>query len=255
MTTNILAPFITVGESFQFYVNGRVFEMNETEINEIENNQSINVTLRKAISAFESFEFGTKTIKWFHGASKFTYNLQESTFLHNTSVIEGSTFSNHILQSGLIRYNESNRAELFQSLPELLENFVSLDFAASFEGNNITVDAFKLNEEVYIARYNKTNSIGKFFKAKNANEALSYIANETGENANSFLSDLLEGEAAILAKNEEKITSYESMIGFLKDQRGLLAEADKTIVEIKAADILISAEIEIWENRIAELKA
>ena len=37
MTTNILAPFAKVEESFQFYVNGRVFEMNNNEINKNSN--------------------------------------------------------------------------------------------------------------------------------------------------------------------------------------------------------------------------
>ena len=253
MTTNILAPFVSVEESFQFYVNGRAFEMNETKIKQIEGKQ-INESLINAISAFESFEFGNETIKWFHGASKFTYNLQESKFLHNNSEIIGSTFANHILSAGLIRYNESKKAELFQSIPDLLENFVTLDFAATFEGNNIVVDAFKLNEQVYIARFNNTNRIGKFF-ATTANEALSYIQNETGENASQFLSELLEGEEAKIAEQEETVIKYESMIAFLKDQRGLLAEADKSIEEIKAADILINSEIEIWENKIAEIRA
>lgn len=254
MTTNILAPFTSVEESFQFYVNGRVFEMNETEIKLIENNNEVDSTLTSAVKAFESFEFGNETIKWFHGASKFTYTLTESKFLHNNSEIIGSTFANHVLAAGLIKYNESTKAELFQSIPSILENFVTLDFAASFEGNNISVDAFKLNEQVYIARFNKTNNIGKFFVAT-ANEALNYIQEQTGENASQFLSELLEGEEASNAKIEETVIQYESMIAFLKDQRGLLAEADKTIEEIKAADILINSEIKIWENKIEEIKA
>tara|TARA_B110000977_G_scaffold138602_1_gene175995 strand:+ start:52 stop:189 length:138 start_codon:yes stop_codon:yes gene_type:complete len=45
------------------------------------------------------------------------------------------------------------------------------------------------------------------------------------------------------------------MISFLKDQRGLLAEADKSISEIKAADALINEEISVWETKIAELQA
>jgi len=45
------------------------------------------------------------------------------------------------------------------------------------------------------------------------------------------------------------------MINFLKDQRGLLAEADKSIEEIKAADVLINGEIKVWEDKIAEINA
>ena len=78
--TNILSPFVKVEESFQFYVNGRVFEMNNSnEIKEIEGN-TINSELKTAITAFESFEFSNETIKWFNGPSKFVYNLKENTF-------------------------------------------------------------------------------------------------------------------------------------------------------------------------------
>jgi hypothetical protein len=254
MMTNILSPFVKVEESFQFYMNGRVFEMdNSNEIKEIEGNK-IDSKLRSAIAAFESFEFGNETIKWFHGPSKFVFNLKENNFLMNESVISNS-FSEHVLRSGAVRYNDVNKANLFESLPTMLENFVNLDFAATFEGNNNIVNVFKLEEKVFVARLNTANKISNFFKADNANQVVEYVNEKTGKSAAMFLSELVEGQSAELAKIEENIAKYESMITFLKDQRGLLAEADKSIEEIKAADVLISGEIKAWESKIAELKA
>jgi hypothetical protein len=253
MTTNILAPFVKIEESFQFYVNGRIFEMNDTEIKEVEGTN--NPTLINAINAFESFEFSNDSIKWFHGPSKFIYTLAEGKFQHNTSLIEGNTFTNHVVSAGMVRYNEKPMAELFESLPSLIENFVTLDFAATFEGNNVIVNLFKLNEEVYVSRFNKTNKIAKFFKAKNANEAVDYVKTETGESALSFLKEMVEGQAAELAIKEEKIMTYESMIAFLKDQKGLLATADRNDEAIKEAESLINGEIKSWEDKIAALNA
>ena len=66
---------------------------------------------------------------------------------------------------------------------------------------------------------------------------------------------MLEGEAKELAETAALIEKYEDMIAFLKDQRGLLAEADKSIEEIKAADTLINTEIKAWEAKIADLQA
>lgn len=251
MTTNILAPFAKVEESFQFYINGRVFEMNNNEIKEVE--VLTNSTLIDAIKAFESFEFSNDSIKWFHGPSKFTYNLTEGKFQHNTMLIEGNTFSNHVLSAGLVRYNEKATADLFESIPSLLENFVNLDFAASFAGNNINVDLFKIEESLFVARFNNETRISKFFKASNANEALEYVANETGESAHSFLTSLLEGEEAGIAAKKEKIETYESMIAFLKDQKGLLSESDRNDEIIKEAENLINEEIKEWESKIANL--
>jgi len=253
MTTNILAPFVKLEESFQFYVNGRIFEMNDTEIKEVEGTN--NPTLINAINAFESFEFSNDSIKWFHGPSKFIYNLAEGKFQHNTSLIEGNTFTTHVLSAGMVRYNERPVAELFESLPTLLANYVTLDFAATFEGNNTIVNLFKLNEEVYVARFNRTNKIAKFFKANTANEASVYVTAETGESALSFLKEMLKGESVELAAKEEKIATYESMIAFLKDQKGLLATADRSDAAIKEAESLINGEIKSWEDKIATLNA
>jgi hypothetical protein len=251
MTTNILAPFVKLDESFQFYVSGRLFEMNETEIKEVEG--TTNSTLINAINAFESFQFTEDSVKWFHGPSKFIYNLTEGIFQHNNSEIIGNSFSNHIMAAGHIRYAEKPIAELFESLPTLLENFVTLDFAATFEGNNITVNLFILNEDVYVARANHSNKISKFFKAKNANEAVDYVTKETGKSALSFLKEMVEGESAELAIKEEKLQTYESMISFLKDQKGLLAGADRSDEAIKEAESLINGEIKVWEDKIAKL--
>jgi len=250
MTTNILAPFVKTENSFKFYVNGRVFEMTDNTITETE---SIDSTLGNAIAAFESFEFSANTVKWFHGASKFTYNLSESTFAVGDTVIEN--FTKHVLSSGLVRYENKGTAELFESLPVMLENFVQLDFAATFEGKDNIVNVFKIEEKVYVSRFNTANRISKFFEATNANAAVDFVNEQTGLSAATFLSELVTGQAQEIAQNEATINSFKDMISFLKDQRGLLAEADKSVSEIKAADALINEEISVWETKIAELQA
>lgn len=250
MKTNILAPFIKTDESFKFYVNGRVFEMKENTLNVVE---TIDSNLRNAIAAFESFEFSGNSIKWYHGAIKFVFDINESKFKHNDSLIEGNTFTNHVLSAGMVRYNEKPKAELFESLPNLLSNFIVLDFAATFEGNSNIVDVFKLDEKVYVSRFNTENRLANFFVAENANAAAEYVTEKTGESAVSFLAELVEGEAKELAEKEAKIKEYNDIIAFLKDQRGVLAEADKTVPEIKAADALINEEIKTWEDKIAKL--
>jgi len=250
MKTNILAPFTKNEDSIKFYANGRTFEMKD---NELAITESVDSTLNQAIQALNLFEFQSNQIKWFHGPSKFIFDINENKFKHNDSLIEGNTFSKHVLSGGMVRYNEKNTAELFESLPNLLENYLILDFAATFEGNNNIVDVFKLEEKVYVSRFNTQNRIANFFLAENANAAVEYVTEKTGENALTFLSELVEGQAKELAEKEAKIAKCNEMIAFLKDQRGLLAETDKSISEIKAADVLINEEIKVWEAKIEEL--
>lgn len=248
---NTLAPFVKIEESIQFYLNNRTYEINENNVEIVEN--PTNSDLLKAISAFESFEFINGTVRWYNGSSKFIYNIEENKFYnHSTEILE--SFSNFALASGLVRYQDRNKAELFENLSTIVENFMVLDFATTYKKGGVTVDLFKLEENLFISRFNEDTKLSKFFSAT-ANEAVEYIKAETSEDASPIVIEMLEGELAENAKKAEEIAKYEDMIAFLKDQRGLLAEADKTIEEIKEADALINSEIKSWEEKIEAVRA
>lgn len=248
---NTLAPFVKIEENIQFYLNNRTYEINENNVEIVEN--PTNSDLLKAISAFESFEFINGTVRWYNGSSKFIYNIEENKFYnHSTEILE--SFSNFALASGLVRYQDRNKAELFENLSTIVENFMVLDFATTYKKGGVTVDLFKLEENLFISRFNEDTKLSKFFSAT-ANEAVEYIKAETSEDASPIVIEMLEGELAENAKKTEEIAKYEDMIAFLKDQRGLLAEADKTIEEIKEADALINSEIKSWEEKIEAVKA
>lgn len=248
---NTLAPFVKIEENIQFYLNNRTYEIKENNVEIVEN--PTNSDLLKAISAFESFEFINGTVRWYNGSSKFIYNIEENKFYnHSTEILE--SFSNFALASGLVRYQDRNKAELFENLSTIVENFMVLDFATTYKKGGVTVDLFKLEENLFISRFNEDTKLSKFFSTT-ANEAVEYIKAETSEDASPVVIEMLEGELAENARKAEEIAKYEDMIAFLKDQRGLLAEADKTIEEIKEADALINSEIKSWEEKIEAVKA
>jgi len=255
MKTNILAPVHISENAIQFYLNKRVFELTGNQVSELEQIQDAD--FYNAISAFESFEFGTDIVRWYHGSSRFTYNLAENKFFWGNSNILDESFSKHILAAGAIRYENVKAAELFESIPTLLskDKFLVLDFVATFEGKDSIVSLIKAEGNIFVSRYNNSNKITRFFEAKNANEALEYVSKETGEDASSFLFNMLEGESAKLAQIKEQRNQFESMIAFLKDQREVISGADKSVAEIKEADNLISDEIKVWEGKIAALEA
>jgi hypothetical protein len=261
MNNNILSPFVKTEDSVQFYVNGRVFELNSSsnELKELEQKE-VNKSLIPSVQAFENFQFSESKVVWYHEGAKFTYNIQENKFYWGQTEVllaeeVGQTFSKHVLAAGAVRYENKPLADLFESLPSLVENYIVLDFAAGFEGNNVTVDLFKVDEKVYVSRYNNETKLSKFFVAENGNQAVKYVKDQTGQDALDFLKEMVDGELAKEAEIAGEVKQYESMIAFLKDQRNLLADADKSIEEIKEADTLINQEIKTWEDKIAELKA
>jgi hypothetical protein len=70
---------------------------------------------------------------------------------------------------------------------------------------------------------------------------------------NTSYSIYLKEESSVLAEKASKILEFESMIVFLKEQRELLSNFDKSITKIKEADKVICDEIKIWEAKISQL--
>jgi hypothetical protein len=77
MNKNILSPINQTESSIQFYLNGRVFEMVGSKINELESNQLSNDFLEK-IYAIQEFNFTNENVKWYYGVSRFNYNILEN---------------------------------------------------------------------------------------------------------------------------------------------------------------------------------
>ena len=111
--TNMLAPFVKIEENIQFYLNGRTYEVNENNIEIIE--RPTNSKLLRAIDAFNSFEIVENTVRWFHGSTKFIYNIEESTFQHGTMSIS-EDFTNHVLASGTTLNSRRSFANVERSL-------------------------------------------------------------------------------------------------------------------------------------------
>ena len=78
--------------------------------------------------------------------------------------------------------------------------------------------------------------------------AIDYVKEQTGADITEQFKDLLESAAISTGKKLEKISLYKEMLSFLYDQKGRLAEADRNLPDIKAADNLIGSEI----TRISE---
>jgi hypothetical protein len=112
----------------------------------------------------------------------------------------------------------------------------------------------RAGDNVYVSRMNEANRIYKFFKANNANSALEYITEQTGVAHLDLVADLLEGAAAESATIRAEILEKKDLIAFLKESKEQLANADRSIVEIKEANDLINGEIAKFESEIKELE-
>ena len=111
----------------------------------------------------------------------------------------------------------------------------------------------RAESKVYTYRVNEDTKLGKFQQLL-ADAAVEYVATETGADITEQVSDLLEAASNISKLKEERTTLYKEMLSFLYDQRGKLAEADRNLPDIKAADSLIESEIKKIESDLKVLQ-
>lgn len=250
----IISPFFQINESeVLISVRGIAYTVN-TNTNEISEAQSVPASFLNLVDALQTFTFENSEIRWYHGVSRMKYSINENKFYLSNGEIVKESFINHILTAGVIRYEDRGTAELFVEAASNVDKFITLDFVQTFEGKSNIIDLFKLEENVYATTFNKSTKLVKFDKFSTANSALEYVNSKTGQDATQFLGEALEGEAAERAVKLEKIEEFNNIVSFLKDQRGLLADADRSIEEIKAADALIESEISRFETEISTLK-
>lgn len=252
----IISPFYQVSENEVLVAVRDIAYIVNTDTNEItEAEGQLPAEFVNLLEALHTFTFENNEIKWYHGVSRMRYSVEEGKFFLSNGEILKESFVNHLLSAGVVRYESKRTAELFVEAASNIDKYIALDFVQTFEGSTNVVDLFKLEENIYATTFNKSSRINKMSKFNTANSALEYVTEKTGLDATEFLAESLEGEAAERVVVLKKAEELAEMVHFLKDQRNLLADADRSIDEIKAADTLIEVEIKRLESEITELKS
>ena len=252
VTKNIVSP-ICVLESGESYISidNKAFLVSENEITEAAMTSAPG-DFRSLVLALDNFKVTNEGLTWYHGISRFRYVAEEDKFFINNSEVLAESFENHLIATGLVNYSLKSKVRLFEFAAKNHSKFVNLEFVEKIEEGDVICYVMNLNESFFVYRVNEANRIYKFFEA-NAADCFDYIKEQTGHEL-VMASELLEGERAKAAEKFNKISVLEEMIAFLKDQRGVIAEADKSIEEIKEADNLINSEIKRIEEEIEALK-
>ena len=186
-------------------------------------------------------------------AINFRYNKESGKFFAgNIEVTMGSEerLSERFFNIGYIKYQDKAVLEMFQLAAENFNTFKVLDFLTESKSGQVTVLAMRAENKAYTYRVNEDTKLNKFQQLL-ADAAVEYVATETGVDITEHFSDLLETASNITKMKLEKVALYKEMLSFLFDQRGRLAEADRNLPDIKAADNLIETEI---KNVQADLK-
>lgn len=178
-------------------------------------------------------------------AINFRYNKESGKFFAgNIEMTMGSEerLSERFFNVGYIKYQDKAILELFQTAAQNFDTFKVLDFLTESKSGQVTVLAMRAENKAYVYRINEDTKLDKFQQLL-ADATVEYVATETGADVTEQFSDLLETASNVTKMKLEKVALYKEMLTFLFDQRGRLAEADRNLPDIKAADNLIETEI------------
>lgn len=187
---------------------------------------------------------------------EFRYDKESDRFFAgNIEVPLGSEdkLSEVFFAAAYIKYADKPLLESFQIAANHFEAFQTLDFVSESSADQITVVSMRAENNAFVFRTNEDTKLSTFKKML-AEDAIKFVEAETGANVSEQYTDLLEAAQARTALKEERIALYKEMLSFLYDQRGRLAEADRNLPDIKAADNLIETEISKVKEDLASLE-
>lgn len=205
----------------------------------------------------ETVETAIKESKNSALAVRFSYDANNKVHkAGNIEITMGSEerLSERFFNIGYIKYADKSLIETFQTAAENFEAYKVLDFVTESKSGQITVATMKAEKNVFVYRLNEDTKLSTFQKML-ANAAIEYVAHETGADVTEQFADLLEAQAALHGDKQKQINLYKEMLSFLYDQKGRLAEADRNLPDIKAADNLIETEIKRIKEDLEALES
>lgn len=192
-------------------------------------------------------------------AIHFRYVAEERKFYMGAREIVDANVSEfglteHAFAMGAIKYQDKGLLNIFEFAGKNFDKFMRLEFLSESAEGNVKVLTMRTENNVFVYRVNESTKIAKFEKML-ADVAIDYVAEQTGADISYMVEDILEAYQVKASERQNKIDMRYEMISFLKDQKGRLAEANKTIPAIKAADLLLDEEINRINGEIETLES
>ena len=189
-------------------------------------------------------------------AIKFSYKVSENKFYAGNVELAFSTslpLVESLLAAAYVRYEDKALINLFELAAKNYNHYNILEFISESRDGDVRVLAMRAESNVFVYRINESTKIEKFSKLL-ADAAIEYVAENTGADITPMVEDILESYKERRAAKMQNIQLMYEMIAFLKDQKGRLAEANRNLPDIKAADYLLNSEIARISEELNDLQ-
>ena len=178
---------------------------------------------------------------------KYTYVAEENkAYINNTQTVVDN-FAETAFATGHIDYKNKPLLHAFEAAAKNFKNYKNVENLIEAIDDNIVTTTLRVENNAYVYRINRDTNISSFNQYSPV-KAIEYVAENTGADLSFLFEDILEAKKDIKAKINARLEETYELIAFLKDQKNILADANKNIAEIKEADNLISLEIANFEK-------
>jgi hypothetical protein len=245
-----------INESVESF--NKLIELNEklSEVESLRREHKLagnEAAVSEAINIISEIQASIAKVKETATVTLYRYVAEENKVYVNNTETTLENFTEDMFAAGYINYADKAILKKFEAAANNFDKYSVAENLTEITEDSITVSTFRVNEKAFVYKNNVETTITEF-KELSAVAAIDYISEKTGEDVSFMFEDVLQAKLELRSRLDAKIEETLGLIAFLKDQRNILAEANKNIPEIKEADKLISSEIANFETIISILE-
>lgn len=183
----------------------------------------------------------------------FRYIAEENKFYVNNREISSENLVESVFASGMLDYANKSTLAKFKTAADNFDKFSVAENLIEIHEQNSVTSVLRTEKVANVYSANRATKLSTF-ETLSPLRAIDYIVEKFGEDISFMFEDLLESKEKLQERIEQQLEETRDIIAFLKDQRNVLADANKNIAEIKEADNLIRSEISKFESVISILE-
>jgi predicted nuclease with TOPRIM domain len=204
------------------------------------------VAISEADSMIASLENKIQELKKSATYVKYSFDVNENKAYANNREVVLEDFADQAFATGHISYKNKDILTAFEIAAKNFNGFTVVENLVEVIDGDVKYSTFRVADKGYSFR-NNTGAKLEEFREFSPIATIDYIVERTGKDLSFLFEDILTSKEELKSKIDAKLQETYELIAFLKDQKNILADANKNIMEIKEADKLINGEIAKFE--------
>lgn len=234
-----------------FELNERLVEVEALrKTHKLANNE---VAVSEAATIIEDLTNKIEELKKSATYVKYSYVAEENKVYVNNREVVLEGFAEEAYATGYVNLKNKSILSAFEIAAKNFNSFSVVENLVEVKEGGVSYSTFRVGNKGYAFRNNVEAKLEEFNEFSPL-ATINYVAEKTGEDVSFMFEDVLQSKEELKSRIDAKLEETYELIAFLKDQRNILADANKNITEIKEADRLINDEIKRFEAIVSILE-